>query len=107
MPPFSVTRDFEKEPSVSSVTFLGHHPVVGAGTAIVTALGLWMSRLFPWRPCHGGTCSSAVCFASPFWGGFALAPCGCAGCVCGCGWVGAGVGAWVRVPAGLCCRLES
>ena len=41
-------RDFELEQSVFSDTFLGCDPVVGAGTAIVTAHGLWMSRFLLW-----------------------------------------------------------
>ena len=48
VPLLSETRDFEWDPPVSSDTYLGCDPVVGAGTAIVTALGLWMSRLFLW-----------------------------------------------------------
>ena len=43
---FSEALDFEWEPPASPGTFLGCDPVVGAGAAIVTALGLWMSRLF-------------------------------------------------------------
>ena len=48
VPLFPEARDFEWEQSVSSDTFLGCDPVVGAGTAIVTALGLWMSRFLLW-----------------------------------------------------------
>ena len=48
VPLFPEARDFEWEQSVSSDTFLGCDPVVGAGTVIVTALGLWMSRFLLW-----------------------------------------------------------
>ena len=45
VPLFPETRDIEWEPSVSSDTSLGCGPVMGV---FVTALGLWMSRPFPW-----------------------------------------------------------
>ena len=48
VPLFPEARDFEWEQSVSSDTFFGCDPVVGAGTAIVTALGVWMSRFLLW-----------------------------------------------------------
>ena len=48
VPLFPEARNFEWEQSVSSDTFLVCDPVVGAGTTIVTALGLWVSRFFRW-----------------------------------------------------------
>ena len=48
VPLLSDAQDFEWDLPVPSDTCLGCGPAVGTGPAVVTALGLWMSRLFLW-----------------------------------------------------------